>query len=786
MSGPLSGVRIIDLTSIVMGPFATQVLGDLGADVIKVEPPEGDALRSNGPARSPGMSALFLHTNRSKRGVVIDLKSAAGRESLLALLGGADILVHNNRADAMRRLGLGVESLQKNFPRLVICSVAGFGEDGVYGGRPALDDLVQAHAALPELLRQVSGQAHYVPIFLARISALFVVQAVIAALIRRGRTHAGSEIQVPMFETLAHLVLSDHLYGATFQPPIGTAGYVRALIPERRPYPTRDGYLCANIYNDTHWRRFCDVVGASEYKSDQRFADLRARTEHFGELCAFVSEKLSLRTTSEWAEILDAADIPVMPLNSLRQLLQDRHLRDSGFLGYCDHPSEGRLLTTGMSLRWSVCAPGVPRHAPRLGEHTRELLTEITSRERLPQVGSAPATQEQNHALPLAGIRVIDLTSVVLGPYATQMMAEQGADVIKIESPKGDAFRYNGPSRHHAMSAMFLNVNRGKRSVVLDLKKPEGKEALLRLIGTADVLVFNVRPKAMARLGLTYEAVAALNPSIIYCSAVGYGQTGPYAGKPAYDELIQGACALPWLEQQIIGTPQYVPMLLADRACGLALLYAVLAALYYRQQTGKGQAVQLSMFETVAQLVLADHLGAATFDPPLGEPGYQRALHKNRGPYKTVDGYLSVSTIQDRHWKRFCGAIHNTALAEDLRFCDQAARVRNSGALGEIVSGLLLGETTAAWLARFDAAGVPAAAVNSLPDLIADKHLQSRNFIRTVEHPSEGTLRALSHPVIWRGLQPLPERPAPRLGEHTLEVLLQAGYSDADIERLIS
>jgi crotonobetainyl-CoA:carnitine CoA-transferase CaiB-like acyl-CoA transferase len=780
-TGPLTGVRIVDLTSIVMGPFATQVLGDLGADVIKVEPPGGEALRSNGPARNPGMSALFLHSNRNKRSAVLDLKTDAGRESLLALVKTADVLVHSNRADAMGRLGLDPDVLKRGNPALIICAIAGFGDDGAYAGRPALDDLVQAHAALPDLARRVGGHAHYVPIFLARISALYAVQAVIAALMRCRQTGAGAEIQVPMFETLAHLVLSDHLYGRTFDPPIGKEGYVRALAPERRPYTTSDGYLCANIYNDTHWKRFCDVVGAPELKSDARFYDMRSRTENFGALCAFITEKLSTRTTAEWVRILDAADIPAMPLHSLESLMQDPHLRESGFLTMVEHPTEGRMLSVGIPTSWSASPPSVRRQAPGLGEHTREVLAEAAAPVR--RTAAAGGAQDCDRP-PLAGIRVLDLTSVVLGPYATQLMAEQGADVIKIEPPKGDGFRHNGPARHPGMSAMFLNVNRNKRSVVLDLKQASGKEALLRLVRTADVLVFNVRPRAMARLGLTYEAVAAVNPAIIYCSATGYGQAGPYAAKPAYDELIQGAAALPWLEMQILGQPQYVPMLISDRTAGLTLLYSVLAALYHRQQTGKGQAVEVPMFETMAQLVLADHLGAATFDPPLGEPGYRRALTKNRGPYRTRDGYLSVSTIQDRHWKRFCAAVGNEALADDPRFSNQATRVRNSGVLCEVVSAILAGESNETWLGRFGRAEVPAAALNTLEGLIADPHLNSKGFVRWIDHPTEGRLRALAHPVMWKGARPLSERPAPRLGEHTAEVLSELGYSAAEIAAL--
>jgi crotonobetainyl-CoA:carnitine CoA-transferase CaiB-like acyl-CoA transferase len=779
--GPLDGIRVVDLSTVVTGPFATQVLGDLGADVIKVEPPGGDALRSNGSAATPGMSALFLHTNRNKRSIVLDLKTAEDRRALLALIQTTDVLVHSSRADAMRRLGLHPAEIAASNPQVITCVISGFGEHGPYAGRAALDDLIQTYVGLPSLEGRVGGHPHYVPIFMARISALFAVQAIIAALIQRKRTGRGEQIDVPMFETLAHLLLSDHLFGWTFEPPLGEAGYVRALTPERRPYTTSNGYLCANIYNDTHWKRFCEVVGAPEFKTDPRFIDLRSRTENFGALCDFVTGKLSSRTTDEWLALLNAADIPAMPLHTLHSLIDDLHLRESGFLAQVQHPTEGLLLSPGIPTRWSRSRPSVRRHAPRLGEHSREIMQEVKVRER---AAGAPAKATTQNGPPLAGIRVIDLTSVVFGPYATQLMADLGADVIKVEPPKGDAFRYNGPARHRSMSAMYLNVNRNKRSVVLDLKHAHGREALLRLIRTADVLVFNVRPNAMARLGLTYEDVAAVNPRIIYCSAVGYGQSGPYAAKPAYDELIQGAVALPWLEQQIVGRPQYVPMLISDRTAGLTLLYAMLAALYCRDSTGQGQAVEVPMFETMAQLVLADHLGGATFQPALGEPGYRRALSRNRGPFPTRDGYLSVSTIQDRHWKKFCAVVGEATLERDTRFIYQSGRVENSEALFIAISEILSRATNAEWLERLRTADVPVAAMNTLNGLLEDPHLIANGFIQFVNHPTEGKIRTLSNPVTWASWSLKEEQPAPRLGEHTESILSELGYTVAEIVTL--
>ena len=255
---------------------------------------------------------------------------------------------------------------------------------------------------------------------------------------------------------------------------------------------------------------------------------------------------------------------------------------------------------------------------------------------------------------PLAGTTVIDLTTVVMGPYATQILGDLGAQVIKIEAPGGDNVRHVGPMRNHGMGHMFMHLNRNKKSVVLDLKQPAGREALLRIAAKADVLIYNIRPQAMQRLRLGYADVAAANPRIIYVGAYGYGQQGPYATRPAYDDLIQGMTGIPWLAQQAGSEdPRYIPATLADRIVGLHAVYAVTTALYHRERTGEGQSVEVPMFECMSQMVLGDHLGGRTFDPPLGPSGYARVLAPERRPFRTRDGYVCVLMYNDKQWQSF-------------------------------------------------------------------------------------------------------------------------------------
>lgn len=354
MAGPLRGIRVLDLSTVVAGPYAGQILGDMGAEVIKVEPPQGDIMRAAGPARSPGMGATFLNSNRNKSGLVLDLKQPDDLGRLLELARSADVLLINMRPAAARRLGIAYEDLAALNPRLVYCAIVGYGQDGPYRGRPAYDDIIQAATGWSDLEAQISGTPRYAPTIVAdKTTALYAVGAINAALLHAARSGEGQYVEVPMFEVMASFLLVEHLGGRTFVPPEGQAGYARLLSRHRRPYPTKDGYLSVLPYTATHWRRFFELAGRADWASDPRLADDAARAGIIDELYERVAACLPGRTGAEWMALLPASDIPCSPVNSVDDLIADEHLAAVGFFVPVAHPTEGELLTVRCPVRFS-------------------------------------------------------------------------------------------------------------------------------------------------------------------------------------------------------------------------------------------------------------------------------------------------------------------------------------------------------------------------------------------------------------------------------------------------
>ncbi|WP_166906372.1 CaiB/BaiF CoA-transferase family protein [Mycobacterium sp. DL440] len=373
---------------------------------------------------------------------------------------------------------------------------------------------------------------------------------------------------------------------------------------------------------------------------------------------------------------------------------------------------------------------------------------------------------------PLQGIRVVDLTAMVMGPYCTQIMADMGADVIKVETPAGDNTRYISVGPAPGMSGVFVNVNRGKRSVVLDLRSEQGKADLRALIADADVFIHSMRAKAITKLGFGYDDVAAINPDVVYTNCYGYGRRGPDADRPAYDDTIQAECGLPAVQQQLTGEASYVGTIMADKVAGLTALYATTMALFHRERTGEGQEVEVSMFETMASFMLVEHANGAMFDPPLGPAVYPRAVTPNRKPYETKDGHIAALIYNDKHWNAFIERVQpawNTA-----QFASLEQRARQIDTVYGLLAGTLKERTTAEWLDLFAELEIPAAPMLTPDELFENEHLNAVGLFETVD-TQHGQVRMPGVPTWFSRTPGRIAGYAPELGADTAEVLAELG-----------
>lgn len=402
----------------------------------------------------------------------------------------------------------------------------------------------------------------------------------------------------------------------------------------------------------------------------------------------------------------------------------------------------------------------------------------------VPFLGQPGEMESASPKGPLHGVRVADLSTVVMGPLAARILADLGADVIKIEPPGGEMTRQIGQSHNEGMTPLAINVNRNKRSVVLDLKSPDGRQAALDLIATCDVFVTNMRLKALDRLGLGYESVSAVRPDIVYGAGTGFGSDGPYRDKPAYDDVIQAVSGLASVFNLTDDQPRFIPSIVADKVASLHVVYAILAALFRRSTTGEGDFVEIPMAESLATFNLVEHLSGLTFDPPLGAFSYERVRSTQRRPRRSADGWICILPYSNANWRDFFTLAGCPEIADDERFATISSRLTHVDALYSHLDEIMIKRTTAEWIADCDRLSIPAVPVVDLEYIDQDPHFEAVGLLESHVHPSEGPYRVIRDPVTFRSGNPGLYRHAPSAGQHTEEVLRQIGYSPEQIEAL--
>jgi crotonobetainyl-CoA:carnitine CoA-transferase CaiB-like acyl-CoA transferase len=813
-AGPLTGIRVLDLTYGIGGPFCTKLLADYGADVLKIEPPAGDPARV-APFSDP--SPLFLYLNTNKRSRVMDLDRAEERGRLLHLVDDVDVVVENFPPGQMAALGLGWEVLRARRPSLVLTSITPFGQDGPYAGYRATNLTVQALSGQMWLTgepdREPLKQGGYQAEYQAGLNA-FAATAI--ALFGARRCGRGAHLDIgamPCMASVLEAAMPAWAYlGRSTGGRRGNVGSYAIGV-----YPCADGHLGIHAM-PRNWAPLAETMGMPELATDERYATSRARLEHNDELVAMLYTWTAEQRKKDAYARAGGLRGPIAYVHTIQDLLDSPHLQARGYFHEVDHPRAGRLTYPGPPFRMSD-SPWRAGRAPLLNESgphppaasanagrggAAAIAMEVGS--PLPALAEAePRSASDGRAsLPLEGVRVLDLTMVWAGPYATRLLGDMGAEVIKVESPRFwdllRALTFLPPETEQSWNkaAYFNHNNRDKLSLSLDLADARGRDVFLRLVAACDVVIENYRADVLDRLGLGYEALRAVKPDIILVSMPGHGKTGPERDYIAYGSNVEQLAGLVSLTGYEDGPPQKSGISYGDPIAGIAAAGAVALALLHRQRTGRGQEVELAQRETLTTLIGEAVVGYSMTGRLPARLGNRDPWYAPSGVYpcdplpRSVEGatgggdsWIAIACTTDAEFAALCRVIGRPELAVDPRYRERAARHVNQGELDAPISAWTRTRDQYAAMEALQAAGVPAGAVLSVPQVFDDPHLRARGFWEQVAHPDAGIWDMDG--VAWR-LRDHPAHiriPAPRFGEHTAYVLHNLlGLTDTQIAEL--
>ncbi len=797
---PLHGIRVVDFSRMLSGPLSTMVMGDLGAHVIRVEDLEGtDTTRHNHPFIK-GESHYFLSINRNKESIAIDLKTPEGRQIAIDLVKQADIVVENFRHGVATRLGLDYEQLIKINPNLIYCSVTGFGQTGPWNKKTAYDLVIQAVTGALSVTGEPGRPPAKMGLPLAdEMSSLFAGIAMLAGVELRERTGQGCYLDMSMFDAgISMLSYMANIYFATGDSPTAQGSSHPTIYPYNA-FATADKYIVVAPFTNAFWKKFCQVIDRADLADDPKYKSFAERLANRQELAAIIDPIMKTKPSAIWLAALDKGDVPNGEVSDIQEAIEGEQTKARGMVVEMDHPVCGPLRTLGTPFHISY-ADGTafePRYQapPVVGQHTSSILQTLLNydpvqvakltAEKVVRVSETPGVTPvpprpdadpsklvpKTNQMPLTGIRVLDLTRMLAGPYGTLILADLGADVIKIEEPRiGDPTRRNIPMVGDE-STYFMALNRGKRSITLDLKTEEGRGQFLTLVKEADVVVENYRPGVMQRLGLSYQDLCKVKPDIILCSISGYGQTGPLKHKISFDLVNQAMAGIMSVTGEEGRPPVRIGLPAGDLAGGIFGALGILATLFGRRRTGRGAHIDIGLHDLLVSLL--GYVAQLYFTT--GEvPGPVGSGHHHIAPYRAFeakDGYFVIAAFTQIFWLKFVKTMNMPELAEDPRFADITSRKHNKLALYEIIDPIFPTKTVDEWVEIFRVGDVPAARMNTVGEALECEQAVVRDIVFSYDHPTVGTMRTAGTPFIadgrpWRTLVP-----PPILGQHNDEIL---------------
>ncbi len=778
---PLAGLRVLDLSSEIAGPYCTKLLCDGGADIIKIEAPgRGDPLRrwsaSGTPLAPDADGALFQHLNASKRGSVLDLTNPSDRDTLLALAATADLVVESFAPGTMDALGLGLTALQERNPMLSLVSISPWGGSGPYALRPSTEFTLQAatgsidYRGLRERKPVAAG---------GRIGewagGVFAAVGALSAVLSARRTGAGQHVDCSLFEVMLLSLTVYHDLNSQWVPgPLARSIEIPSI------EPARDGWVGFCTITGQQWKDFCAMLGRQDIGQDDAYLDARLRMERRESMQDMIHSWTRQRTLGEIIELATLMRIPVAPVGNGRTLPEMEQFKARGV--FRRGPGGFLLPRPFCQLEKSSLRP--PGRAPRLGEHQSQVLAGISA------APPSPSRAEGSSALPFAGLRVIDLTNFWAGPMAGCYLADMGADVVKVESiQRPDGMRFAGAARKEPLwewSPVFHGANTGKRDVTLSLASEEGMALIRRLLVDADVVIENFSARVLENFGLGWEAVRAINPGIVMVRMPAFGLDGPWRDRAGFAMTVEQVSGMAW----ITGYPDMplVPRGCCDPIGGMHAVFALLLALEHRRRTGEGQLVEVPLVEVALNLSAEQVIEYSAY-------GQLLTRNENRGPVAAPQGVyrcaadgqlLAVAVASDEQWSALVRELGEPAWAVDPALATMAGRRDRHDELDERIEAWLADQSADAAGERLCAAGVPAQRLINGHFLTPHPQLEAREFFQVLKHPITGETRYPGLPMRFSGLpRALHTSPAPCLGQHNEEVLVgELGLSPREVEDL--